>query len=72
MSNNCGNFFSKLARGKNGNLSLRKEIIFFCHFVTFLQVIVRKKGVVLVVVGIRKGMKHNAKNAESKIFIAFI
>ena len=32
----------------------------------------QKKSVVFVVVGIKKQMKQNPKNAESKLFIAFI
>ena len=46
----------------------------FCRFLTFLQVIVRKKSLVLVVVGVgmKKRMKQNAETAESKSFIAFV
>ena len=61
--------FAKLAWGKNGILNLRKMTIFlpFCHIFSS-----HKKSVVLVVVGLKKWMKQNAKNAEANIFIVFI
>ena len=65
-------FFCKINTRKKWEFKLAERDYIFFRFLTFLQVIVRKKGVLLLVVGMKKQMKQNAKTAESKIFIAFI
>ena len=71
MSNNSS-IFCKISTRKKWQFKPAERDYIFCRFVTFLQVIVRKKGVVFVVVGLKKRMKQNAKNAKSKISVAFM
>ena len=56
---------------KKWQLSLRKETIFFAVLSYFFKSYSEKR-IVLVIVGIKKQMKQNAKNGETKIFIEFI
>ena len=56
---------------KKWQLSLRKETIFFA-VLSYVFKSYSEKRIVLVIVGIKKQMKQNAKNGETKTFIEFI